>query len=490
MTRILRASQTNPADLKGCRVLVVGLGESGLAMATWLNQQQAQIAFVDTRAEPPGVQVLLSRVPDAEWRCQGEVLSGAAIDRCLAHIDLLVLSPGVAFDHALVAAAKAQHIPVWSEIDCFALARAAQCPQSKVIAITGANGKTTTTALTAHVLNATGVDAVACGNISPSALDAFMAREAKAQWPQVWVLELSSFQLEATSHMHSDAAIILNLSEDHLDRHYTMAGYAAAKARVYQDCAAPIWNRADLWADAYGLDQTNTQSIGDDAPVSANDFGLANGQIMYGPSPVIALDRLPLLGRHNALNVQAALALAMHVLPADKTLVDLLPGVLSFQSLPHRVALVDTIDGVRYVDDSKATNVGATLAAIDGLFDAAQGKLAIVLGGEGKGQDFAPLAEPVARAGRAVALIGKDAEVINQVLAHVVAESMPVARFNDLPAATRWLADQAQPGDTVLLSPACASLDMFRNYAERAQVFIDTVKTLGSCAAVTDGRAA
>ena len=486
MTHFLNASHATPADLKGRRVLVVGLGESGLAMAKWLHQQQACIAFVDTRAEPPGVQALLSHVPEAERRCQGEFLDAAAIDRCLTDVDLLALSPGVAFDHPLVVAAKARDVAVWSEIDCFAVARAARCAQSKVLAITGANGKTTTTALTAHILNVAGVDAVACGNISPSALDAFMAREARGQWPDVWVLELSSFQLEATSHLHSDAAIILNLSEDHLDRHYTMAGYAAAKSRIYEDCAHPLWNRADLWADAYGLDQKKAQSIGDDAPVSAKDFGLSNGQIMLGESSIVALDALPLLGRHNALNVQAALALAAQVLPADKVLADLLPGVLSFKSLPHRVSLVATLDGVRYVDDSKATNVGATLAAIDGLFDGVSGKLAIVLGGEGKGQDFAPLAEPVARAGRAVALIGKDAEAIGKLLP----KTIPVACFNDLTSATRWLADQAQPGDTVLLSPACASLDMFRNYAERAQVFIDTVKTLTASALVKDGRAA
>ena len=469
-------------------MLVVGLGESGLAMAKWLHQQQAQISFVDTRAEPPGVHGLLAAVPGAEWRCKGETLDAAAINRCLDQVDLLALSPGVAFDHALIAAAKTRDIPVWSEIDCFGVARAVQCPQSKVIAITGANGKTTTTALTAHMLNMAGVDAVACGNISPSALDAFMARAAQGQWPQVWVLELSSFQLEATSHMHSDAAIILNLSEDHLDRHYTMAGYAAAKAHIYEHCAHPIWNRADIWVDAYGLDRQRAQSIGDDVPVGAHDFGLVNRQIMCGQSAIVALNKLPLLGRHNALNVQAALALATHVLPVGKSAADLLPGVLSFKSLPHRVSLVSTLDGVRYVDDSKATNVGATLAAIDGLFDPAQHqhKLALLLGGEGKGQDFSPLTQAVERAGRAVALIGKDADTI----AAVMPESLPVERFADLPTATRWLADQSQPGDTVLLSPACASLDMFRNYAERAQVFIDTVKTLTSCAPVKDGRAA
>ena len=488
MTTTLISSHTTPADLTGRRVLVVGLGESGLAMARWLHQQQAQIAVVDTRAEPPGVDALAAEVPGAQWRSRGVPLDGSLIDTCLAEIDLLVLSPGVAFDSALVRAAQERAIPVWSEVDCFNVARTAACPTSKVLAITGANGKTTTTALTAHMLNAAGMDAVACGNISPSLLDAFMARQVAGQWPVVWVLELSSFQLEATQRMRSDATIILNLSEDHLDRHITMAGYAAAKGRIYEHCAHPVWNRADLWADAYGLNQADARSIGDDAPANDKDFGLADGWIVRGQERVVATADLPLLGRHNALNVQAGLALAVRVLPADKTLADLLPGVLSFSSLPHRVTLVRTLDDVRYVDDSKATNVGATLAAIDGLFDPtqAQKKLALLLGGEGKGQDFAPLAPVIKRAGRAVALIGKDADAI----AAVLPTTLPVQRFADLPGATRWLADQAQPGDTVLLSPACASLDMFRNYAERAQVFIDTVQALNSCAPMQDGEAA
>ncbi|MFM8339992.1 MAG: Mur ligase family protein, partial [Fluviibacter sp.] len=218
-------------------------------------------------------------------------------------IDLLALSPGVVFDSALVQAAQARDIPVWSEVDCFNVARAAACPASKVLAITGANGKTTTTALAAHMLNAAGVDAIACGNISPSLLDAFMARQPSGQWPAVWVLELSSFQLEATQCMRSDAAIILNLSEDHLDRHITMAGYAAAKGRIYEYCAYPVWNRADHWADAYGLNLARATSIGDDAPSGPSDFGLVDDAIVCGQERVIALADLPLLGRHNALNV-------------------------------------------------------------------------------------------------------------------------------------------------------------------------------------------
>jgi UDP-N-acetylmuramoylalanine--D-glutamate ligase len=488
VTTTLRSSQCTPADLKGRRVLVVGLGESGLAMARWLHRQHARVAVVDTRATPPGEAFLATEVPNAQWRSRGVALEGNIIEHCLADIDVLALSPGVAFDSALVLAAQELGIPVWSEIDCFNIARWAACPESKVLAITGANGKTTTTALAAHMLNAAGIDAVACGNISPSLLDAFMARQAGGQWPDVWVLELSSFQLEATQHMRSDAAIILNLSEDHLDRHVTMAGYAAAKGRVYEHCAHPIWNRADRWADAYGLNQAQAGSIGDDASVNDRDFGLSEGWIVCGAERIMATADLPLLGRHNALNVQAALALAQEALPAGKTLVDLLPGVLTFHSLPHRMTLIATRGDVRYVDDSKATNVGATLAAIDGLYDAAeqQHKLALLLGGEGKGQDFSPLTQAIERAGRAVALIGQDAETI----AAVLPGSLPVQCFADLPAATRWLADQAQPGDTVLLSPACASLDMFRNYADRAQVFIDTVRALNSCDPLNNGEAA
>jgi len=497
MSSLLKPLHTTPADLAGKVALVVGLGESGLAMARWLQQQQVKVLVTDTRAVPPGADALQTLVPGAEWRSRGTVLDAAAIADCLQGVDLLALSPGVAFDSPLIAAARDKAMPVWSEIDCFAVAQAALCSQSRVVAITGANGKTTTTALTAHLLNEAGVDAVACGNISPSALDAFMVRAATATWPAVWVLELSSFQLEATSALKTDAAIILNLSADHLDRHRTMAAYAAAKGRVYTHCAHPLWNRADVWAKAYGVDLHQAQSIGEDAPISEQDFGLVAGYLVQGDQQLVALTDLPLLGRHNALNVQAALALAAHVLPTGKTLADLLPGIQSFKGLPHRVDLIATRNGVRYVDDSKATNVGATLAAIEGLYDQShpgQGKLAMLLGGDGKGQDFTPLVAPVVRAGRAVALIGRDAEAIAQALSAALPESasglLPVQRFHDLPSATRWLAAQAQAGDTVLLSPACASLDMFRNYAERAQVFIETVQTLGVDAPVQNGRAA
>jgi len=488
VTQTLHTSRTQPADLHGRRALVVGLGESGLAMARWLHQHGAQVAVVDTRAEPPGMAMLASHVPGAEWRSRGVAIEGALIDHCLAGVDLLALSPGVAFDSPLVVAARQVGIAVWSEVDCFLVACRAACPASKVLAITGANGKTTTTALTAHLLNTAGVTAVACGNISPSLLDAFMARQAAHAWPEVWVLELSSFQLEATQCMHSDAAIILNLSEDHLDRHVTMAGYAAAKAHIYEHCARSFWNRADRWADAYGLDLTSADSIGDDAPTHAADFGLLDGWIVRGTERLVETATLPLLGRHNALNVQAALALCAAVLPVGKTLADLLPGIDAFRGLPHRMTLVATIEGVRYVDDSKATNVGATLAAIDGLFDPAlpTRKLALLLGGQGKGQDFSPLTGAIERAGRAVALIGADAAAIAAILPTTV----PARQFQDLPAATRWLADQAAPGDTVLLSPACASLDMFRNYAARAAVFVETVDALRRGAAAKDGRAA
>lgn len=488
MTTTLISARTAPADLKGRQALVVGLGESGLAMARWVHRQEARVALVDTRQLPPGAEALAVDVPDAQWRSRGVPLIGDVITTCLAGINVLLLSPGVAFDSPLVVAARAQGIAVWSEMDCFLVAHAAACPSSKILAITGANGKTTTTALTAHVLHAAGIDAVACGNISPSLLDALMARQDAGQWPAVWVLELSSFQLEATQCMRSDAAIILNLSEDHLDRHVTMAGYAAAKGRIYEQSAYPLWNRADTWSDAYGLDLLKAASIGDDAPTHDRDFGLVDGRIVQGTASLITVDSLPLLGRHNALNVQAALALAQQVLPEGQQITDLLPGVLSFTGLPHRVSPVATIDDVRYVDDSKATNVGATLAAIDGLYDPARPhqKLAILLGGEGKGQDFSPLTPALQRAGRAVALIGTDATAI----ASVLPASIPVAHFNDLPSATRWLADQAAPGDTVLLSPACASLDMFRNYAERARVFIETVQALNGLAPFTDGEAA
>ena len=453
-------------ELKGKRVLVVGLGESGLAMAKWLHRQGALVRVVDSRDNPPNVDALQGVAPGAE------LIAGPFTEAPFASADLVALSPGVAKATPVIATVNGKIV---SEIELFAAGVREQVPGSKIIAITGSNGKTTTTALTAHLLNGAGVPAIACGNISPSALDALMDAQDAAKLgkllPQVWVVELSSFQLETTHHLNAEAATVLNVSEDHLDRYDgSLANYAAAKSRVFQGKGVMILNREDDWSMANGRCGRTMVTFGLNSAPRGVDYGFADGAIWRGKEKLVALADIKLSGLHNAANAMAALALceAIGVAPAG-----LIEPLKSFSGLPHRVETVAEVDGVLYVDDSKGTNVGATLAAIEGMGR----KVAIVLGGDGKGQDFSPLKPALAKHGRAVALIGRDAAAIGMALE---GSGVPTRILGDMESAVRWLAAQARPGDCVLLSPACASLDMYKNYAHRAQAFIDAVKGLKS----------
>ncbi|WP_153129744.1 UDP-N-acetylmuramoyl-L-alanine--D-glutamate ligase [Dechloromonas hortensis] len=449
-------------ELRGKRVVVVGLGESGLAMAKWLHRQGARVRVADSRDNPPNLEALQRVAPGAE------LMAGAFAESTFAAADCLALSPGVPKATPQIAAVN---VPVISEIELFAAGVRAQVPASQIIAITGSNGKTTTTALTAHLLNEAGVPAIACGNISPSALDALMDAQDAGVLPEVWVVELSSFQLETTHHLNAAAATVLNVSEDHLDRYEgSLANYAAAKSRVFQGKGAMILNRDDDWSMANGRCGRKIVTFGLNAAPRGIDYGLADGMICRGKEALVAVDRLKLAGLHNAANAMAALALCEAVGVAPARLVEPLQA---FAGLPHRVETVAEIGGVVYVDDSKGTNVGATLAAIEGMGR----KVAIVLGGDGKGQDFSPLKPALEKHGRAVALIGRDAAAIGMALE---GSGVPTRILGDMEAAVRWLAAHAEAGDCVLLSPACASLDMYKNYAHRAQAFIDAVQGLSS----------
>ena len=449
-------------ELQGKRVLVVGLGESGLAMAKWLHRQGAVVRVADSRDNPPNVDALQRVAPGAE------LIAGQFVEAPFASADLVALSPGVAKATPVIATVNSKIV---SEIELFAAGVREQVPDSKIIGITGSNGKTTTTALTAHLLNGAGVPAVACGNISPSALDALMDAQDAGNLPAVWVVELSSFQLETTHQLNAAAATVLNVSEDHLDRYEgSLANYAAAKSRVFQGKGVMVLNRDDDWSMANGRCGRTMVTFGLGAASRGVDYGFADGAICRGKEKLVALADLQLSGLHNAANAMAALALceAVGVQPAR-----VLPALKAFRGLPHRVETVAEIDGVLYVDDSKGTNVGATLAAIEGMGR----KLAIVLGGDGKGQDFSPLKPALEKHGRAIALIGRDAAAIGMALE---GSGVPTRIVGDMEAAVRWLAAQAQSGDCVLLSPACASLDMYKNYAHRAQAFIDAVQGLQS----------
>ncbi len=453
-------------ELQGKHVLVIGLGESGLAMARWLARQGACLRVADSRTNPPNAARLLDAAPDAQ------LFTGAFSPELLTGIDLLAISPGVPLAEGLVQLALARDLPVVSEIELFAWGVRAVSPSARIVAITGSNGKTTTTALTAHLLNAAGVTAIACGNISPSALDALMAAQDAAGLPKVWVLELSSFQLETTYSLNADAATVLNVSEDHLDRHAGMDGYAAAKARVFQGEGVMVLNRDDPRCLAWGLaareQGRRVTGFGLDLACLPGDYGLMQGRIVRGAEVLIGLEKLRLVGLHNAANAMAALALCDAVGVAPQRLLDALS---TFTGLAHRVEFVAEISGVSYFDDSKGTNVGATLAALQGLGC----KVAIILGGEGKAQEFSPLCQALAIHGRAVALIGRDARLIADAIAGC---GLPMQFCADMDEAVRWCAAQARAGDAVLLSPACASFDMFRHYGHRAEVFIGVVRQL------------
>ncbi len=456
-------------DIRGKLALVLGLGETGLAMATWLAREGARVRVADSRAVPPNAAALAAAVPGAE------LVAGPFAAASFADVDFIAISPGLPVQEANVQAAIARGVPLVSEIELFAWAVHARSPEAKIVAITGSNGKTTTTALAAHLANAAGVPAVACGNISPSALDALMAAIDADAMPRLWVLELSSFQLETTHTLNADAATVLNISEDHLDRYAGLDDYAAAKARIFKGCRRMVLNRDDDRSLGMGRCGKALVTFGLDRAPRDADYGLVDGWLMRGGERLLPVADMKLAGLHNAANAMAALALleAAGIAPQS-----VLPALREFRGLAHRVEFVTRRGGVDFYDDSKGTNVGATLAAINGM-GSQNRKLALILGGDGKGQDFSPLAPAVKAHGRAAALIGRDAETI----AHVLQDcGVPLQRCADMEAAVRFCAGRAVAGDAVLLSPACASLDMYRNYAHRAEAFIAAVNSLEAAA--------
>ncbi len=447
-------------SLNGIHVLVVGLGDTGASCVRWLQAQGAVVRGTDTREVPPHVAIL-----------PPESLTLGRYDAAdFAWADMIVVSPGVAVATPEIAAATRAGKDIVGDVELFA--RAIAGDGSQVIAITGSNGKSTVTSLVGHLCAAAGKQTVVAGNIGLPVLDALsrntLGRPVGAgEHPAVWVLELSSFQLETTHSLRPAAATVLNLSEDHLDRYDGMAGYAAAKARIYAHATVQVVNRDDAPAAALakmakmGPDTIFTRSFGIHA--DAQGFGLVREQgalwLAEGATALCPVSDLPIAGLHNAANALAALALCRAIdLPYEK----LLPALKTFKGLPHRVEKVAEIKGVTWYDDSKGTNVGATEAALKGFTQ----PVILIAGGDGKGQDFSPLREAAGHA-RAVLLIGRDAHLIESALG----PRTPVQLCGTLERAVAAARALAQPGDVVLLSPACASWDQFRNYVHRAEVF-------------------
>jgi UDP-N-acetylmuramoylalanine--D-glutamate ligase len=582
------------ADL---RVLVLGLGQSGLAMARWCARQGAQVQVWDSREAPPQAEALHAALPKAR------LFNGELGPDQLAGVQLVLKSPGLSPGDAriapLLAAARAAGIAVSGELDLFARAladlKAGRGYAPQVLAITGTNGKTTTTAMCALLVARCGKRVATAGNIGPTMLDTLaealdhepagqppaveglalaadepldeatvetpvpapaelpapapQERPAAApaepaiepaadtavddeaplqlappppaapvfeHLPEVWVLELSSFQLDGVRGFEPAAAAVLNVTQDHLDWHGSMDAYAAAKARIFGEHAVMVINRDDVRVEAMipapvavkGGRGKPTRLVGRkvvrfglDAPQRPGDFGLVveNGMAWLVRARevdetlkrrkdedeeihlqrLMPADALRIRGRHNAANALAALALATAI---GCPLSNLLHGLREYRGEPHRVEFIASVGGVEAFDDSKGTNVGATVAALEGLgADKSPSRLVVILGGDGKGQDFGPLAAPTARYARAVALIGRDAPAIEAALAaDAAAAAVPRQRHDSLEAAVAWCFAQAQPGDAVLLSPACASLDMFRNYGHRAEAFVAAVQALAA----------
>lgn len=490
-------------------VLVLGLGESGLAMARWCSRQGCRLRVADTREAPPNLAALGTHGIEAEF--VGGAFAPALLD---GGIELVALSPGLsplAQDLVpLIASARERGIPVWGEVEFFAqalghLRESGYAP--KVVAITGTNGKTTTTSMTGQLCERAGKKVAVAGNISPSMLDRLMDAIDGATLPDIWVLELSSFQLETSHTFAPDAAAVLNITQDHLDWHGGLDAYARAKGRIFGAGTVRVLNRDDARTmalaprpQAPGEAGASYVTFGLNEPTRLGDYGLAreNGinwlaqarerdpsdettsprrrRQEAAAATEIALtrlmpaDALRIRGLHNAANALAAFALARAIgLPAAP----LLHGLREYRGEPHRVELIASIDGVDYVDDSKGTNVGATVAALDGLAQ----RVVLIAGGDGKGQDFEPLARPAERWCRAVMLIGRDAPRIREALAET---GVTLVDHPTLEAATRAASALAQTGDAVLLSPACASFDMFDNYAHRAAVFRSTVEDIAA----------
>jgi UDP-N-acetylmuramoylalanine--D-glutamate ligase len=464
--------------------VIVGLGRTGLSAARYLHSRGWRIAVTDTRAQPPELERLRELDPNVPVRLGG--LDTQLLDDALC----VVASPGVSLAEPFFAEARRRGLEIVGDVELFALA-----VDAPVAGITGTNGKSTVTTLLGRMAERAGVKVRVGGNLGEPALDLLSASQDEAPRTELYVLELSSYQLEATLSLDLKAAAVLNVTPDHLDRYSSVEQYAAAKARIFARCDTAVINLDDPLVVAMPRPGQRTVSFSLRASIGA-DYAVATreqlgeltnlyprppeggrGQGEGGEAwwltrrgePLLPVSAMKIAGLHNAANALAALSLGEALgLPMEAMLTEL----AAFPGLPHRSQWVADVNGVRYVNDSKGTNVGATLAAVQGM----SGPLIIIAGGDGKNQDFAPLREAFRGKVRHVVLIGRDAPAIERALQGVTATE----RAASLEDAVRAAARAAQSGDTVLLSPACASLDMFRDYAHRGTVFVQAVKELAA----------
>lgn len=491
--------------LKGQEILVLGLGMSGLAMARWCARCGASVTVADNRPSPPQLQALRLEVPEARFVCS-VFDAGLLIGTTFTSV---FKSPGLSpAQIAMVKeAAEKNAVKLEGEVTLFSQAlvdlKTLQAYAPTVLAVTGTNGKTTVTALVGQLVARANKSVAVAGNIGPSLLDTLSDRLDAGTLPEVWVIELSSFQLEEARGFEPTAATVLNITQDHLDWHGSMAAYVAAKVKIFGSQTKMLLNRDDPLVMAMkpvvasqgrvkNHQVRDCETFGSDLPKHQGDFGLEwdNGILWLVRAMevdgtrrkrgeetedlfiqrLIPADALRIRGRHNALNALAALSLA---LSAGCSLAPILYGLRQYQGEPHRVESVTIVNDVEYFDDSKGTNVGATVAALAGIGE--DRRVVVILGGDGKGQDFSPLINPVSRFARAVVLIGRDAPLIRAALASA---GVPLCDASTMPMAVALASAQARSGDAVLMSPACASYDMFDNYPHRAAVFREAVAAI------------
>ncbi|MEI8054883.1 MAG: UDP-N-acetylmuramoyl-L-alanine--D-glutamate ligase [bacterium] len=433
--------------------VIVGLGKTGLSCVRYLARQGFKIAVVDSRASPPELEHLRQNFPEVQ------VHLGGFDTAILAQADELIISPGVSLREPAIAACIQRGVKAIGDITLFA--RAATAP---IIAITGSNGKSTVTSIVGLMAEAAGKKVKVGGNLGVPALD-LLDPEA-----ELYVLELSSFQLETTYSLKPTAATVLNISEDHMDRYHSQNEYLAAKQRIYSNCQTAIINRDEPLSYANVSLPKKVISFGADKP-AGNNFGIADNHLVYGTKNLLLIAELKIKGLHNIANALASLALgiAVNLPPAA-----MLKTLREFPGLPHRCQWVANINNVGWYNDSKGTNVGATKSAIEGLGSGSQGKIVLIIGGIGKDADFSELCDAVAKYARAVILIGKDACLIEQALLG----TSKMLRAISMAEAVTVCMREALPGDTVLLSPAAASFDMFNNFEHRGEVFMAEVKKI------------
>jgi UDP-N-acetylmuramoylalanine--D-glutamate ligase len=498
-------------------ILIMGAGESGQAMARWAHSQGVHVYLHDTRPQDSLSKTVQEKM--TEFQDLGMQISNGKEEALLPleTCNVIAMSPGISpldpWVAGLLSKAKAMNIPVWGELDLFTKALKAlqreRNYQPKVVAITGTNGKTTTTALSGVILAKTGLHVAVAGNISPSLLDKLSECLLEEQLPDIWVLELSSYQLYYSTDFNPDTATVLNISEDHLDWHGDMEHYCSAKKKIFGVDTIPVLNRDDsavmAMIDKKRYDMGRVITFGTDTPLEPDHFGIVGdksggidwlawvmpteesgqrrskkakelAQTYEQPLQVkklIPAEALLIKGRHNATNTLAALGLGQAL---QLSMASLLHGLRDYRGEPHRVQSIAVINDVEYIDDSKGTNVGATVAAIEGLgMHAGEKKIILIAGGDGKGQNFAPLAPVIQQYVKTLYLIGKDAPKIAEVIDHQKVQLLYVTTLEE---AVAKAAAQAIVGDKVLLSPACASFDMFKDYVHRASVFLSAVEEL------------